>query len=135
MHNYCDEVMTLFMNYNWPGNVRELKNVLEGAVSLSAGPVLTIKDLPPHFREKINKCSLVDAKNIELVTEKIPGAQTARNLQHVVSNPLNKVIGDTERNIILNVLGTVNGNKRQAAKMLGISRSSFYNKLKRYDLT
>ena len=45
----------LCMNSDWPGNIRELQNVVEKALSLVKGPVLSIRDLPPHWFENLNK--------------------------------------------------------------------------------
>ena len=45
-----NEAMGLFEAYDWPGNIRELENVIERAVVLSPGPLLTADDLPPSLR-------------------------------------------------------------------------------------
>ena len=47
---FADEAMVTMERYNWPGNVRELQNVVERAVLLGKGPVITVADLPAEVR-------------------------------------------------------------------------------------
>lgn len=102
----ADEVMQIFQKYHWPGNIRQLKNVIERAVVLSKNNVITFKELPEEFSE-INK-------DINLNT--------------------NKTLKDIEKQAILNVLKECKGNKSKSAKILGISRKAFYNKLKEFQI-
>lgn len=124
-----DEVINLFTGYNWPGNVRELKNVLEGAISLSRSPIITVKDLPPHYIARLSSSNLAP-----------PIKHDQAEVQHIKTSvknngeSLQQALVDTEKNAIMSALKTTAGNKRRAARMLGISRSTFYNKLKRYEL-
>ncbi len=98
-----DEVMEVFLNYNWPGNVRQLKNVIERAVVLAEGHKITIKDLPQDFP--------------------ISSKDTVNEL------PI-KSLKDLEQLAINEALLRCNGNKSQAAKQLGISRKTFYKRLR-----
>lgn len=102
----ADEVMQIFQKYHWPGNIRQLKNVIERAVVLSKNNVITFKELPEEFSE-INK-------DINLNTI--------------------KTLKDIEKQAILNVLKECKGNKSKSAKILGISRKAFYNKLKEFQI-
>ena len=47
---FDDEAMLTLERYNWPGNVRELQNVVERAVLLGKGPIITVADLPAEVR-------------------------------------------------------------------------------------
>jgi len=98
-----DEVMEVFLKYNWPGNVRQLKNVIERAVVLAEGLKITLKELPRDFP--------------------IPTKDT------VNEHPI-KSLKDLEQIAINEALHRCNGNKSQAAKQLGISRKTFYKRLK-----
>ncbi len=102
----ADEVMQIFQKYHWPGNIRQLKNVIERAVVLSKNNIITLKELPEEFSE-------ID-KDINLNT--------------------NKTLKDIEKQAILNVLKECKGNKSKSAKILGISRKAFYNKLKEFQI-
>ena len=99
-----EEVMKLLVNYPWPGNVRELENVIERAVILSDGDRITPKDLPGNLRTA-DDLSLEDRDRLM---------------------PLEEV----ERRYIARVLHQVNGNRRRAARILGISERNLYRKLK-----
>ena len=87
----------------WRGNVRELGNALERAVILSDGPTLTLDDFPT-----------------DLVTGAAEGATT---------EDLRTALDRFERNYISRVLAIVGGDKREAARRLGLGLSSLYRKL------
>ncbi len=92
-------------NYHWPGNVRELRNVLEQAVILGDGKRITPSDLPPHVRKRGRGKMVFRLKSL----------------------------ADVERQYILRVLEETEGNKAQAAGVLGISRETLYQKLRLYE--
>lgn len=100
-----DEVMEIFQNCNWPGNTRQLKNVIERAVVLAKGDMITLKELPEEF-----------------------------TLKGKTETPLNKTLKDLEIQAIKNALNECEGNKSKSAKMLGISRKAFYKRLKECQL-
>lgn len=99
-----DEVMKIFRNYSWPGNVRQLRNVIERAVVLARGDTITLRDLPGELR--------------------------ARNLRASRTLDAAKTLKDIEAQAIRDALERSGGNKSKAARMLGISRKAFYNRLK-----
>jgi DNA-binding NtrC family response regulator len=104
-----DEVARIFQDYMWPGNIRQLKNVVERAVVLATKSEITPKELPD-----------------ELLCEKFPPAaalpeETAASMQ---------TLKELEGNAVRNALAECKGNKSRAAKLLGISRKSFYKRLK-----
>jgi transcriptional regulator with GAF, ATPase, and Fis domain len=100
-----EEVMQIFMGYDWPGNVRELQNVIEHAVILAKGDMIIAIDLPHNLKETFP-------------------------FKHADISSLR----DTERNLILKVLRETEGNKYQAAKILGITRSTLYGKLRKHGI-
>ena len=109
-HNALRALMT----YNWPGNIRQLKNVIEHAlVVVEDGKSIDTSKLPAY----ITNNSSGPAQEIE-----------------VSMKPLNHIVREGEETAICNALKYCNGNKSRAAKLLGISRSVFYYKLKRYGL-
>jgi len=100
------EVQRAFTAYRWPGNVRELRNVLERAVILKDGPGdIDLVHLPPEFH---------------------PGAPAAGG------GPGSQALADVEREHILRVVKALEGNHTRAAKQLGISRTTLWEKLKLY---
>jgi len=96
-------------SYSWPGNVRELRNVIERAVIVSKGSIITVSDLPPNITENI---------------------QTGPE----VSFKIGMSITDIEKEAIVKTLDYTAGNKTEAAKILGISLKTLHNKLKAYNL-
>ncbi|MEW6325451.1 MAG: sigma 54-interacting transcriptional regulator, partial [Nitrospirota bacterium] len=107
------EAMALLGRYHWPGNVRELENVIERAVVLTEGAVITAADLP----KEITGLS----------------GEAAR----AVSDPtlsLNEKMERLEREAIRQTLEATGWNQTQAAKLLGIKRSSLQYKIKLHGL-
>ena len=99
---FSPEVIGSLLAYDWPGNIRELENAVERAIILSRDSFITIADLPQE--------------NVSLVGS----ASTGRNLKEV------------EKIHILNVLRETGENYSEAARILGVSRMTLYNKAKGY---
>ena len=114
LQGFDEEVMRAFRLYRWPGNVRELKNVVERMVIMSEGDMLGQDLLPPELKLRQAAQPLED---VEIV-------KAAEQLQ-----PLHEI----EKHYILEVLKTTRGNKKKAAEVLGLDRSTLYAKLKRFD--
>lgn len=101
------DVMSALTAYSWPGNIRQLKNVVERAVILCKGDEVTLIDLPGEMFRSAQ-------------TEEPP---------HPVSHPVH-TLREIEANAIKATLEECRGNKSKAAKILGISRKTFYKRLK-----
>ncbi len=100
------EAMRRLMAYQWPGNVRELENSIEHAVVLAKSDRITVADLPPGIAQPVEE-------------EARPSSQT---------------INENEAQLVREALKMSNGNKTSAAARLGISRSTLYEKLKKYKI-
>lgn len=96
---------------SWPGNVRELRNVLERALIVTGGPTITARDLPALER--------VGSTDVEA------GAQAA-------GAPLS--LEERERQAILDALSRCDGHRERAARLLGVSVRTLYNRLKQYGI-
>ncbi|WP_420237520.1 sigma-54-dependent transcriptional regulator [Telmatobacter bradus] len=114
-----DEVLRTMLRYDWPGNVRELENSVERACALSSGPILHLGDMPTQLQNQG-----LEAWRTATVGEPVP--QTAA--------PELKTLADLERDAILNAIRTLNGDKLQAARLLGIGKTTLYRKLKEYGI-
>ncbi len=104
-----DEVLARLMEYDFPGNVRELENILEHAFVLCRGGLIEVAHLPPHVRDAAS----------------IPGFGTAKGLTLEAMEDL----------VIANALRRHHGNRRVAARELGINPSTLFRKLKRRRLS
>ena len=111
------EVMQLFFRYHWPGNVRELLNVLESLFALTSGSRIKAIDLPTEFFQSEKKQEYLAVSPSSLRKRK-----EARQFTEE----------EEEKEIIEKVIREARGNKSEAAKHLGISRATLYNKLSRY---
>ena len=103
--------LELLRGYSWPGNVRELQNAIEHALVLGEGPTL----LPRHLPREIQSPDLAPATTLRR------------------SAPVSLV--DAEREALTEALRRTNGNKAQAAKLLGIHRGTIYAKLRQFGLS
>ncbi len=106
--------MEILKDYHWPGNIRELANVLERAVVLGEGGTVAANDLPEN---------LAPPQPSRLVAAS--GAETA----------LLKEMGQIEKRRIIEALEKAQGNKSEAARMLGLKRGTFYGKLRKFDIS
>jgi DNA-binding NtrC family response regulator len=110
--SFADEALTAMERYHWPGNVRELQNVVERAVLLGKGPVITVADLPSELRG---------------TGTYVPSTQVGRKT-------LKEALEGPERQIIREVLESNSWNRNATADQLGINRTTLYKKMKRLGL-
>jgi transcriptional regulator with PAS, ATPase and Fis domain len=104
------KVLKLFHRYSWPGNIRELEHVLEHAFVFVKGPIITSSHLP-EFLENARPGKLQE-----------PHRSSGRYLW------------EDEKIAIENILNKTKGNRHEAARILGISRTSLWRKMKSHGL-
>jgi two-component system, response regulator FlrC len=114
-----NEARTALLKAPWPGNVRELENTLHRAVLLSGGEVIG-----PDAIAMPDGTGLVQAAS--LATQ---AAQTAETISRTL---VGRTVADVERDLILDTLDHVLGNRTHAASILGISIRTLRNKLNQY---
>jgi DNA-binding NtrC family response regulator len=106
------EAQQLLISYGWPGNVRQLRTAIENMVVLSPGKVLGPETLPPEIRP----------------------AGAAADSAGANSSLVGISIEQAEKELIRNTLKMVDGNREQAAKILGIGERTLYRKIREYEL-
>ena len=112
----ADEAKEILYGHDWPGNVRELKNVLERALSLLDGDVITRDDLPFYLRDRV------------------PSHRRDTINGEKARSELKKMREKRESEMIRNALRSARYNKARAARLLGIHRTLLYKKMKKYGL-
>lgn len=132
------EALAMLRSYRWPGNVRELENFLRRAVTLSDGPTIDAEAVrthlqdpdgwahaevgyPPKGRTGGPEASLIGAEAVEAI---LSGRRT-----------LSDVLEAVEEHLIRQVLAATGENRSRSARLLGLPRSSLYEKLSKHGLT
>ncbi len=105
------EAIDYLKSYSWPGNIRQLENVIERAINLLDTDIFI---MPKHLPEKI-----INSKIKKYSLE---------------NNYLKDVVETIEKDLIMECIKKTGGNKKETAKILGLSRAGLYKKLNRYDL-
>lgn len=113
--NISDEALKLMLNYDWPGNVRELENCLERSCVYCSLPTIQLGDLPSPLRE------------FEAQSKQVAPAGSG----YLDITPL----AELEKNAILRAIKLLQGDKLEAARKLGIGKTTLYRKLKEYGAT
>lgn len=109
------KVIDRFKSYHWPGNIRELENLIERLVILSDGPKITLKDLPDKFSQP---AGLPSYSKVVLPEEGLD---------------LSEHLAELESSYIEQALARSGGNKAQAARLLGLNRTTLVEKLKKME--
>ncbi len=98
------DALEVLVSHSWPGNQEELSSVIDRAVACASGPNVRVADLPP--------LALAD----------------------VVADPWSGTYAELEARILEHAMERAGGNKSEAARMLGLKRTTFLDKLKRHDM-
>lgn len=105
--------MEIARRYSWPGNVRELENVLEQAVNWSNDELIDFRRIPNRFWEEESGLRGQDAAEPVMLADEM---------------------SRKERDLLEKTLQEAGGNRSEAARMLGISRSALYRRLEKHNL-
>jgi DNA-binding NtrC family response regulator len=127
------EAYDALLHYSWPGNVRQLQNVIERAVVLTQGSMLTPRSLP---QEVLHNAPHEIAPTM---TSPLPNFSLTRVPQDgsgklLVTHSQSLNLADREKSALLAALEQSRGNKKKAAELLGIHRPTLYTKLKKFGL-
>lgn len=112
-------VINRLLRHDWPGNVRELENVIQRAVLMAKGNIITENEL------------IFDTP---ADADRPAGPSPISYLQRLEGLPLKGMIAELEREIILNSLEKHKGNVALTASDLQLGKTAFYDKMKRYDI-
>jgi DNA-binding NtrC family response regulator len=123
------DVMQTFAAYDWPGNVRELKHCVERIIALRSEGALRAADMPSALQNFVRGNEIHSlAKSVENERPaELPYTRTY-SPHPVISIP------DSERQAISAALAATDGERARAAKLLKISRTTLYRRMKEYKL-
>ncbi len=124
VEGFDGDAIETMQQYSWPGNVRQLENVVERAVLLSRGNVLTIEDLPPELTGQVGP----------QFAGSTPSAGSPISIGDASGKTLREALEGPERQIILQALRLHNWNRAATADALDINRTTLYKKMKRLGL-
>jgi DNA-binding NtrC family response regulator len=110
--NISDDALKLMLSYEWPGNVRELENCIERACALTSGPTIHVADLPTTIQNWRD--------------QNAPATEKAISRRGILP------IAEIEKQAILGAIDLLHGDKLEAARLLGIGKTTLYRKLKEY---
>ena len=114
------QALDYLIQQEWSGNVRELRNVMETAVILATSETITLADLSTDFFQSTNS---------PLMNESITESKTGNFFGHV-----GMTMKELEKEAIIRALQKTNGNRDQAADLLGIGVRTLYRKLETYQI-
>jgi DNA-binding NtrC family response regulator len=117
-----ERALSALTKYEWPGNVREFGHVIESAMLVAHGDRIDVTDLPERVRAAVEP---IHAAPLLLFSEEVAPAAPEGEAPS---------LDDVTRTALARTLAGTGGNRRQAARMLGISRSRLYRLLERYGL-
>lgn len=106
------EAADVLMKFNYPGNVRELENIIERAVVLTRGKVITLNDLPMNIK----------------------GFKEEKTLAALGKGTLTEQVEALEKQLIFDALQESGGNQTKAGKLLGLTERNLRYKLKKYNI-
>ena len=117
--HFAPAVTRRFFEYDWPGNIRQLRNFVETMVVLDTDGVLDVSDLPPELGQPEDLTAPPAASS----TAEVPTPSSGD------SHLIGKTMAEIERWAIDQTLQLTGGNRKEAAKILGIGERTLYRKI------
>lgn len=144
-----DEAMEALKQYRWPGNVRELENVMERLAILADGPTLKVTDLPEYMisgemlgrisSNSNNNAQSLNRASISTLGSSLISSTDSFSSAHLDAIPdhgldFNAIVDDFENSLIVRALEKTRGNKKAAARLLKLNRTTLVEKIKKKGL-
>ena len=122
---FDDDALNALMRYQWPGNIRELQNVIERAVVLAERETVELVDLPSEIQKSAAASGIV---------ERVGLRRDSSRDDSLLVTAWSDDDPESERKQLVDALQACGGNKTKAAKRLGLPRSTYFSKLKKYGI-
>ena len=126
-----NEALEKLLAYSWPGNVRELRNVIERAMMLEKGSVLT------HFHlcEETKNVDLASSHELQSFEEPVLETEKGHRFAGFQLPPEGISFEEVEKQLIALALESASGNQSKAAKILKMSRDTLRYRMKKYGIS
>jgi transcriptional regulator with PAS, ATPase and Fis domain len=139
---FQSDVYQCLEQYPWPGNVRELQNLIERLVVMSGGGAITLESLPPEYRRPKAGATSRDRELLAESPKEIVDPEWSQDVQASGAIELLPVDGidleiyieRLENSLIMQALERTGNNKNQAAKLLGLNRTTLVERIKKRKL-
>jgi len=118
--DFSKEALASLLEYKWPGNVRELENLVQRLSLLIDGDIVETFDLPPHIVSSASE----DFENSDTFNPKLPSSGV----------DFNSLVEKFENSLITQALERTKGNKKAAAELLSLNRTTLVEKIKKKGL-
>ncbi len=133
---FAPEALELISQYRWPGNVRELQSVVKYALLEATGPVIVPAFLPDTLRANLATADVSSTGTVAESSSGLDFSSLTRQLLEAGSQDIHReLVGKAEMKIFAEVLRYTDGNLTQAAKHLGITRTTLRAKLESFGMT
>jgi len=119
---FSRELIENFRLADWPGNVRQLENIVGRLIAMAPGPEIGLEAITGY-----SLASSVAPEGARAAPEGPPEFELG-------VNPLRSHLAGIERSILERALASARGNQSEAARLLGLSRSAFVDRLKKFDI-
>lgn len=122
--------------YRWPGNVRELENLVQRLVILHRGKTVTLKELPEKYRceDLLKELQVTQSAATQVASPVATAAAPPEALWGDSGLDFNGLISEFEDRLILQALTRADGNKKEAARLLNLKRTTLIEKIKKKNL-
>jgi len=133
LNGFTEEALTALVNYPWPGNVRELENLVQRLVVLHGGETVGLEDLPAKYAaHAIPQQAAADRRDGQL--DNLAPVALHDALWNGDGINFNDLVDGLERQLISQALARTGGNKKEAARLLNLKRTTLIEKIKKKDL-
>jgi two-component system nitrogen regulation response regulator GlnG len=123
------EALELLQRYSWPGNVRELEGTIKQSMLRATAPILMAQDLPDALQRSSDGGAPAADEQNDL------DRFIAKRIETGTANLFEDIVSQVKRRLLVRALERTDGNQVRAAKLLGITRSTLRNEIRKLGIT
>lgn len=124
---FSSEAIDMLLCHEWPGNVRELENLVERMITMKSSGTITVDDLPEKY---LHQAEVTPASRLS--GPELPTAPVQKMGKDGIC--LNSAVNQLETDLILQALERTGGNKKEAATLLNLKRTTLIEKIKKKNI-